>query len=51
MSLTGVGLHLGGAQVPLTEIDGSSHTLNIYQSDAVPVLLLGELSTAAEAKV
>ena len=51
LSLTGVGLHRGGAQVRLSEIDGSGHMLEIDQADAVPVLLFGRLPTAAEAKV
>jgi dTDP-4-amino-4,6-dideoxygalactose transaminase len=51
LSLTGVGLHRGGAQVRLSEIDGNGHMLDIHQEDAVPVLLFGRLPTVSEVKV
>ena len=51
LSLTGVGLHRGGAQVRLSEIDDDGHMLEIHRLDAVPVLLFGRLPSAAEANV
>ena len=51
LSLTGVGLHRGGAEVRLSEIDENGHMLDTHEHDAVPVLLFGRLPTAAEAKV
>ena len=51
LSLTGVGLYRGGAQVRLSEIDKDGRMIDISQADAVPVLLFGRLPTLAEEKV
>ena len=50
LSLTGVGLHQGGAKVRLSEIDEDGRMLDLHQADAVPVLLFGRLPSAKESK-